>query len=105
MFSCIAAVLAGRKRENWDVSVVSQVLMCYHPNKQIGNSQQAGHGRIITPSFHLSSILMTERDKQSVNAPGICMITYCMLAKACTLLMCTQIETVNINKCMYSTFV
>ncbi len=59
-----------------------QVLMCYHPNKQIGNSQLASKGRIIAPSFHLSSILMAERDKQSVNAPGVCVITRCMPAKA-----------------------
>lgn len=49
--------------------------MCYHPNKQTGIGQLAGGGRITTPSSHLSSILMTERDKQSVNAPGVCVIT------------------------------
>lgn len=49
--------------------------MCYHPNKQTGIGQLAGSGRITTPSSHLSSILMTERDKQSVNAPGVCVIT------------------------------
>lgn len=56
--------------------------MCYHPNKQMGNSQLASNGRIITPSFHLSSILMAERDKQSVNAPGVCVITPRTPAKA-----------------------
>ncbi len=67
--------------------------MCDHPDKQICNSQLASHGRIITPSFHLSSILMAERDKQSVNAPGVCVITRCMLAKALTWLHPVQMHT------------
>lgn len=72
--------------------------MCYHPNKQTGNIQLASHDRIITPSFHLSSILMAERDKQSVNAPGVCVITHHMLAKAhthmwCAPCLCTHTHT------------
>lgn len=72
------------------------------------NSQLASNSRIITPSFHLSSILMAERDKQIVNAPGVCVITHCTVAKARS---CAQAHTkirrntTKINNFVFSTSV
>lgn len=111
MFSFTPPLIAGRRESCWGPVLFPWVLMCCFPKMQMGNNQLASYGGFMTHSFrpqqHMDGWW---RDKQRVNAPGVCVITswpkHASASAPCSCVCAhTQMRrnAVELNKFVYST--